>query len=835
MGKKKTFIIIFALVFFWFLFSTSFLFAQERKLEIKYPEIFGLKPETVATGLAEYAKYIFNFSVAIIGLILFGVLIRAGILYLTSAGQPAKLNEAKERIISVFLGVILLLSGYLILTTINPQLVIFEFPAIKKAEICEKNEDCPRGFECKEGKCLVRTTCNVNEDCPYTYECKEGKCLKIAEVATQIFWEIPVGQMLEEGLWQKERTNNLKALLISFEQFLKQEIKTGGPSFNRISDLNKYLKNLTESCHCEELTGICQKAKNFAFPVGCSGDPCQEVRKEINNVLKINGEKSKELSAYKEKLVEAKNFFEEEGRKFRNLTEDIFERCKQRGLLTRAEYYESVASIEEQGGTTQLERLYLPAKEDDPLVFYCARGGTIFDYPYTPKQIPFEELKRVEEFAPEPETVKTGEPLSCPAVIPIGELIGPISALSYESNSNLEDLIYYIDKMLAELTKMTESVSQCNESRCDISCSCIPNPCFGICAPFPNPCFPFCKSPCLQALGGCYGEPCPRQKIAETVERIKVYEEEILNLLTSTQAAIEEAQLLLKTKEKDKIDLDMMRAAFQTCLNYGARTTVTEKPEEKPFWMLLRCEMALGNKGPDGNIITDCHPQTFFCCSNKPTAGEIKQFPSVLRQERPAVYTPLPEGPYSPEPSPSYGYNKVPYFSQYDEKWRNKYFGCGKTIGNAGCGPTSIAMALNFFGEKTDPPSVADWVLKNGYRVCGAGTTSQACCKAVETLGKEEGLKCKEFHGNVKAVLDELRNGKDKVAVISGRGAPPYTKGGHYIVLTGIEKEEGNLEFVYYNDPAYDPERQKIRPPRGKKPIDWFEKMGIRAGCVIYK
>ena len=374
---------------------------------------------------------------------------------------------------------------------------------------------------------------------------------------------------------------------------------------------------------------------------------------------------------------------------------------------------------------------------------------------------------------------------------------------------------------------MIELVSQCNESRCEISCSCIPNPCYKNCATF---CLPFCKSPCLQTLGGCHGEPCPRQKIIETTEKIKIYEDKIFSLLDWIKGAIEDAQLALETPEEDQIDLKTIRVATQTCLSLGAPKT-GEKPEKEPFWALLRCEMAIGNKGPEGNIITNCHPQNFFCCTNKPPA--TNPFPSVVQKERPSVYTPLPDKePYSPS---TYGHNNVPYFSQYDEKWKNQPFGCGTTIGQAGCGPTSMAMSLNNFGSKTDPPSVAEWVLKNGYRVCGKGTAHKFCCEAVKTFGKEAGLKCKELHGQTEAVLNELKNAKNKVAIVSGRGIPPYTKGGHYIVLTGIEKIWGE-EFVFYNDPAFNPARaKKTRPAQGEKPIDWFKNQGISAGCVIYK
>ena len=119
----KKFILLF-LIFCFLISAFSFVFAQ-RELEIEYPEIFGVRPETVKTGLPEYVKYIFNFAIWIIGLVAFGALIYGGIRYLTSVGNPAVQSDAKDQILAAFLGMIILFSSYFILTTINPQLVIF--------------------------------------------------------------------------------------------------------------------------------------------------------------------------------------------------------------------------------------------------------------------------------------------------------------------------------------------------------------------------------------------------------------------------------------------------------------------------------------------------------------------------------------------------------------------------------------------------------------------------------------------------------------------------------------------------------------------------------------
>lgn len=108
-----------------FAVSPNFVFAQ-KELEVKYPEVEGFKPETTKTLLPDYVKYIFNFLIWASGLIALGALVYGGFKYLTSAGMPEKLKDAKEQIAAALLGLLILFASYLILITINPQLVIFQ-------------------------------------------------------------------------------------------------------------------------------------------------------------------------------------------------------------------------------------------------------------------------------------------------------------------------------------------------------------------------------------------------------------------------------------------------------------------------------------------------------------------------------------------------------------------------------------------------------------------------------------------------------------------------------------------------------------------------------------
>ncbi|GAG82067.1 unnamed protein product, partial [marine sediment metagenome] len=128
MKRKHQKITIFLLLLFFFSLSFGFAFAQE----VEYPEIPGVPTPSIKGGIPNYVKYIFNFAIAFTGLLALLILIWSGTQYLTSTGKPDVLKSAKDRIKSALLGVLILLLSYLILITINPQLIIFQIPGLKE-------------------------------------------------------------------------------------------------------------------------------------------------------------------------------------------------------------------------------------------------------------------------------------------------------------------------------------------------------------------------------------------------------------------------------------------------------------------------------------------------------------------------------------------------------------------------------------------------------------------------------------------------------------------------------------------------------------------------------
>jgi hypothetical protein len=130
LNKFKFFFILIVVSFLVFPFFSSFVFAEERGLEVEYPEIEGEKISEKTT-LPEYVIYIFKLSLIIAAIAAFAVLTYGGIRYLLSLNNPEAIKDARTWISSGVIGLFIILASYLILTTINPEIVT---PSLKPIE-----------------------------------------------------------------------------------------------------------------------------------------------------------------------------------------------------------------------------------------------------------------------------------------------------------------------------------------------------------------------------------------------------------------------------------------------------------------------------------------------------------------------------------------------------------------------------------------------------------------------------------------------------------------------------------------------------------------------------
>lgn len=145
--KYRLLLIILSAVF---LLSSSFVFA----LEVEYPELpIGGVGITSRSSLSDYLFYVFNFGmwVGIIAAVF--SLIIAGVFYLLSPIVPQAKERAKDRVFGAFSGLLILLTLYLIITTINPQLKFFQTREIEKIPEPAQPPLPPGVYFYKEGGC----------------------------------------------------------------------------------------------------------------------------------------------------------------------------------------------------------------------------------------------------------------------------------------------------------------------------------------------------------------------------------------------------------------------------------------------------------------------------------------------------------------------------------------------------------------------------------------------------------------------------------------------------------------------------------------------------------
>jgi|GEM_PF-1487174 len=128
---------ILKIVFFLILFFSFSFIVRGAIVDYKFPcTSFGTQAlgytdcssaDTTAS-IPNYIRRLYQFAIGISGILAVGMMVAGGILYTVSGGSPDKQNEGKDMIFSALWGLGLLFGAYVILNTINPQLVAIREP-----------------------------------------------------------------------------------------------------------------------------------------------------------------------------------------------------------------------------------------------------------------------------------------------------------------------------------------------------------------------------------------------------------------------------------------------------------------------------------------------------------------------------------------------------------------------------------------------------------------------------------------------------------------------------------------------------------------------------------
>lgn len=160
--------------------------------------------------------------------------------------------------------------------------------------------------------------------------------------------------------------------------------------------------------------------------------------------------------------------------------------------------------------------------------------------------------------------------------------------------------------------------------------------------------------------------------------------------------------------------------------------------------------------------------------------------------------------------------NNMVYYSQGDSRWADRSYGTASMKASA-CGPTSAAMVLSTLtGQNITPVDTAQYSLDNGFRVPNVGTS----WGLFPSIGKKYGIDFRQT-SDKQSILSALK--KKQPVILSGQGQVPFTRGGHFIVAAGVDKNNN----ILINDPV-SLERSKAYDQN----IIWS---GMRAGFIANK
>ncbi|MEK7192011.1 MAG: hypothetical protein AAB646_00655, partial [Patescibacteria group bacterium] len=88
---------------------------------------FGSETKTIENP-GQYIRYLYQFGLGVSGLIAMAIIVFAAVEWTVSAGNAAKIADAKDRIYKAIIGIVLLFGAYLILNTISPRLTELSLP-----------------------------------------------------------------------------------------------------------------------------------------------------------------------------------------------------------------------------------------------------------------------------------------------------------------------------------------------------------------------------------------------------------------------------------------------------------------------------------------------------------------------------------------------------------------------------------------------------------------------------------------------------------------------------------------------------------------------------------
>lgn len=152
--------------------------------------------------------------------------------------------------------------------------------------------------------------------------------------------------------------------------------------------------------------------------------------------------------------------------------------------------------------------------------------------------------------------------------------------------------------------------------------------------------------------------------------------------------------------------------------------------------------------------------------------------------------------------------NKCVHYLQWDKRWKNVKYSTHtseQTIGNSGCGPSSMAQIMATFIDKNiTPVEMCKLAVDNGYRTYNDGTDWDFY---QFVANKYPGFSKFAKTGSVTTLKKALKDGALAVTSMNSNDDHFWTKGGHFVTAIGYDSDG----YIYANDP------NKSSAPRKQK------------------
>lgn len=536
-------------------------------------------------------------------MIVFLVLIYAGFRYYTSFGNPAAHKDAKDWISSAFLGLAILLGSYLILTTINPQLVFLKLPT--------REVFFPQP---------IATTTIAENVLGYT--------------------EWPLGGLVGD-MFSSERVQRIESVLAG-TLVAASDVKT----------ISQALMPPVVSSSCGFTSPGCASGCQGGV---CSGNPCpqrgtieqkrSELQSAINTLnqwmekvkVEINGSDAEKIIGLKRELDDAQK------------TEEEIKKCplgasangKPQMLLNSNDFSEYRQYLKEAHKIekTDLTQPVAYILTDNPyslMNFYCTE--TI--YPVSPASIPEFSLTDIN-------IEGTQETAACGEEISIGQTFDNSQDLTQRIINSLQEVINAVQNEIniaQNLYQITNPEGRCTASNCRPAA-----PCSEFCGACPPPegeggsFDPFlvqevfaqadcCPYICYPARSPCLGVIFDNATVESLVSQIQEALSKVNSFTKASKDLLEERGIEDRLKISNILTgLKANQREISACYNIKETQLKAESGEEKVLWKELQscssvkqaAEQGFPFDDSQGKELGECYGASsgsmdnFFCCETE--------------------------------------------------------------------------------------------------------------------------------------------------------------------------------------------------------------------------